>query len=218
MTTNHAEYDDYKLLLADTIRARATSVMTAAPQHVRLQYSKPLEPSEYEKLDNSLSGRLPKHLRKLFTEIASSFEFSWGLRDCFYHQNLESPIFVGHMEWNAHRMEELDRIKRHTEQGTVFEPLWCDKLPLVDFGNGDYLAVSEKNSQEDVVYYLTPEDPPNCVVEFRQPLKSFILDWGKLACVGDSSLLQFRDDDARRLDLEKLESMTWLSWLDSRGM
>ena len=202
---------DFAETFKDSVISFSRKLLAKDAGALTLRYVKPVTAERLKEIENSNGIDLPIHLQRLLTEVASSFEFFWIFDDSDTKQEIASPVRSGFANWDIDRLAKLIQIKRQTEEETVFEEAWTDKVPFMNFGNGNYLAVSREISHK--VFYLTPAEPPDCIVPFDCNLFEFLLAWARIGCVNEQTLLRFRDHQSRLIDHEQALVHEWISWL-----
>lgn len=218
MATTLADDSRYLHQIQATLLSSLSAIVAKNPRYVCYRFFHHADLPAVERVEARLGHVLPRNLRDLFTKVSARVEFSWALQGIPSDLNTRQPVFIGELAWDLSSIEKLRDDKLQAQKDTVFEPFWTDKLPFMAFGNGDFLAVSQNELDPEKVYYLTPADPPACVVVFNYDLFEFLLEWCRIACVCDSSLYQFHDHATGRIDATATDTVEWLRWLElSKG-
>jgi hypothetical protein len=212
MATSLPDFASYASSIQSALLAGVRAVSAKRPRFVAYRFVRACDPPAIVQLSSKIGFALPMSLENLFTNVAARLEFSWGLTPADDVQ-MQMPIFAGKLEWDMASIEHLIREKNACQGGTVFESSWSGKLPFMAIGNGDFVAVAQDGSSGDEVYYLTPAEPPSCVMTFKYDLFTFLLDWCRIACVCDASLRQFYDPASKRIDSRGTQALRWRAWL-----
>ena len=167
-----------------------------------------------KQVEQHVHEAIPPSIAQLFLDIATKMDFVWFLESGELGISTEVDISCGMMQWDVMRIDRIIQNKRLYESDPEWLKEWRGLVPWMEIANGDMIAVPDETSgSPDRVFYLSPNDPDWCVVEFEQSLAEFLLVWAELACVNDVSLLQFRHPDTRKLSLDTPNARKWTAWL-----
>lgn len=205
----------FRETLQSTVLASLAVIQSKDPRYITYRLMHRSDDAAIDHLSSRLEFSLPSSLKELFTKVAARFEFSWALSEIPSDLQTGQPIFAGKLEWDMANIEALVNEKNACQRGTVFEALWGNTIPFMAVGNGDFLAVAPDAATREQVYYLTPAEPPFCLMPFACGLFTFLLDYCRIACVCDAGLRQFYDPVENRIDPERHETLRWQEWLNS---
>ncbi|MBS0660515.1 MAG: SMI1/KNR4 family protein [Verrucomicrobia bacterium] len=100
----------------------------------------PATPTEIRQAETLLGFALPPRLRELLSGVAAHFEMHWGPGDDLEVGHRDFCGF-GQMNWDVAKLvDNLEQARSWGQSAGPKDP-WNRTLPVVDFQDGDYLAV-----------------------------------------------------------------------------
>lgn len=112
--------------------------------------------TDIAQVERALGRQLPSSLRAFFAEGSSHVEVEW-----FLPRNREPPfrgIFSGNFQARLSTLTQLaeshaDWIREcFSNRADPYDAVWHDKLPVLEVGNGDFIAVYTAEDDGAVVY------------------------------------------------------------------
>lgn len=109
----------------------------------------PAPPAALSETEAKLGRALPRRLREFLANVSGRFELNWGPGDDL---EAEHPEFCGfgRMHWDVASLPAFLESARSWGKEAGPEDPWNCTLPIVDFQDGDYLAV-ELGDPEQVI-------------------------------------------------------------------
>ena len=176
----------------------------------------PAAQAEIESVERELGRPLPSSLRSLFIEVALHVEVRW-----FLPSGLEPPfreIFAGDFHASLRLLAQFS--KDHASwirecfgnADNSYDRIWHDKLPFLEVGNGDFLAI-DVLVPDGAVVYLSHDDGRGHGRALAQNFADFVEWYSLIGCVGaeDWQWLYFWSPD-RLLDAGGANANEWRKW------
>ena len=176
----------------------------------------PAAQAEIELVERELGRRLPSSLRSFFGEVSSDVEVRWFLPD-----ELETPfpdVFAGNFHASLGRLAQFS--KDHESwirecfgnAADSYDRVWHDKLPFLEVGNGDFLAI-DLLVPDGAVVYLSHDDGRGHGRALGTNFADFVERYSATGCVGaeDWQWLNFWSPD-RFLDSRGTNANEWRKW------
>lgn len=191
------------------------SQLTALPGELRshgfevepFELDPPATPPEIAKAESVLGFPIPRRLRELLT-VAGRFEMNWGPGDDL---EADHPDFCGFglMNWDVAMLAgNLESARTWGRKEAPDDP-WNQTLPVVDFQDGDYLAVELGESERVLLlWHEGGEDHGRIIAPDFQTL---VERWVRTGF--DRSFL-FAEDGAME---DAKQVAAWQKWISSLG-
>ena len=96
-------------------------------------------------IERDLGMSLPADFRRVLQEFSAEVEVAWFLPEDASPPPPFQDIFCGDCHWNLKQLVEMGLPAREYALSFPLEneyhAVWRDKLPFLEIGNGDYLAL-----------------------------------------------------------------------------
>lgn len=150
----------------------------------------PASSAQVDEVEARLGCTLPGSLRNVLTRIASRVEFAWFAPRGRIFPDPFRQIFSGELCWSVDGLPDLmaavrDWIeKAFPDPNDPYDRIWHHKLPFMEVGNGDYLAVDLGQDRNGRVVYLSHDDGEGHGRTMAGSLEDLLVRWIPLACPG----------------------------------
>jgi hypothetical protein len=150
----------------------------------------PAPPGRVDAIENQLGCKLPTSLRHVLTSVASRAEFAWFAPKGHTFPDPFRGIFSGHLCWSLDGLPDLMRAACEWVENVFPDPsdpydrVWHHKLPFMEVGNGDYLALDLGQDVHGRVVYLSHDDGEGHGRAMAASFEDLLIRWIPLACPG----------------------------------
>ncbi|GAA4672695.1 SMI1/KNR4 family protein [Phytohabitans rumicis] len=181
----------------------------------------PASPGQVDAVEEQLGRALPGSLRQVLTTVASRVEFAWyAPNDRTFPEPLDE-IFSGELHWSLDALPKLMGAVRGWVTHAFPDPthpyhgVWHDKLPFMDVGNGDFLALEVGREQEGRVVYLSHDNGEGHGHVMADSFEDLLVRWIPLACPGaeDVQWWPFCAESDGRIDPASPAGRRWTALL-----
>jgi hypothetical protein len=165
----------------------------------KLEIQSPASPSEIELVENKIGLRLPESLREVIGKFSKSVEFRWFTPDGFDFPAPFRDIFCGTCHWGLDLLEPFEQNRKEwvrvcfPNPEDSYDRVWHNKLPFLEVGNADLLAIDMNAENDGPVVYLSHDDGEGHGYLLGANFIDFIDRWTRLGCPGaeDWQMLPF---------------------------
>ncbi|GAB3845763.1 hypothetical protein GCM10029963_24570 [Micromonospora andamanensis] len=177
----------------------------------------PASPGEVDAVEGQLGCRLPMSLRRCLATVASRLEFAWFAPPEHTFPGPFHEIFSGNLCWSLNGLPELMTAVRgwvdnvFPDPSDPYDRVWHHKLPFMEVGNGDYLALDLNEDAHGRVVYLSHDDGEGHGRTMAPSFEDLLIRWIPLACPGaeDSQWLPFCAPSDGGLDPSSARAHQW---------
>jgi cell wall assembly regulator SMI1 len=181
----------------------------------------PASPSQVDEVENQLGCALPGSLRRVLTTVASRVEFNWYAPTDRTFPEPFDEIFAGHLVWSLEALPELMGAARGwmryacPDREDPYQRVWYDKLPVMDVGNGDYVALDLDPDEHGRVVYVSHDGGEGHGHVMAASFEDLLIRWIPLACPGAVDVLwwPFRAESDGRIDPSSETARQWIALL-----
>lgn len=182
-----------------------------------VRFDRPADTAVVAQVEGALGGTLPASLRRLFLDHSAHIEVRWFLPEGARIDGLPD-IFCGTCRIAVVDLPELVRgygtwvEKVFPDPNDPYDVVWHGKLPFLEVGNGDYLAIDLRTGDEAVVY-VSHDDGEGHGQRLANGVLAFLDRWTELGCVGaeDWQWMPFLTADG--LDPKGVEAQRLRDWM-----
>jgi hypothetical protein len=177
----------------------------------------PASPERVAEIEEQLGSALPASLRHVLTTVASRLEFTWFAPSDRTFPEPFDEIFAGNLHWSLDVLPTLMGAARGWVKHAFPDPadpyhrVWHDKLPFMDVGNGDLLALD----REGQVVYLSHDGGEGHGHVMAASFEDLLVRWIPLACPGaeDVQWWPFLAESDGRIDPSSATAREWMALL-----
>ncbi|WP_319463344.1 SMI1/KNR4 family protein [Micromonospora sp. RTP1Z1] len=150
----------------------------------------PASPGEVDAVEGQLGCKLPTSLRHCLTAVASRVEFAWFAPTGHTFPDPFREIFSGNLRWSLNGLPDLITAVRgwvddvFPDPSDPYDRVWHHKLPFMEVGNGDYLALDLDEDEHGRVVYLSHDDGEGHGRTMATSFEDLLIRWIPLACPG----------------------------------
>ena len=187
----------------------------------RFEIGPPARLGDIEAVEAELGVELPMSFRKVLLAFSGRMLVSWQLpRDRKPPKPLHQ-IFSGECSWDLERLTSMQAEYREMLYTAFDDPedeygaVWHDKLPFLDVGNGDYLAIDVASAEDETVVYLSHDDDDGHGYRLGETFADFVDRLTRLGCVGPEAwqYMPFMDGPNSYLLPDCENGKVWREWL-----
>jgi hypothetical protein len=181
----------------------------------------PAERHEVDAVERELGCMLPASLRQVLTSVARRVDFAWFAPDGTTFPDPFGEIFSGSLAWSLDDLPDLAAAVRGWIDNVFPDPtdpydrIWHHKLPFMEVGNGDYLALDLDQDNHGRVVYLSHDDGDGHGRSMAASFEDLLSRWIPLACPGaeDWQWLPFCPDSGAGIDPSSPTAEQWAALL-----
>jgi len=150
----------------------------------------PASADQVNAIEERLGCKLPTSLRRVLTTAASRVEFAWFTPPGHTFPDPFRQVFSGSLSWSLDDLLDLMTAVRGWIENAFPDPsdsydrVWHHKLPFMEVGNGDYLALDMNQDGEGRVIYLSHDDGEGHGRVMAASFEELLARWIPLACPG----------------------------------
>jgi len=160
-------------------------------------------------------------LRLCLTTVAGRVEFAWFAPTEHTFPNPFHEIFSGNLCWSLNGLPDLMTAVRGWVDDVFPDPtdpydrVWHHKLPFMEVGNGDYLALDLDEDAHGRVVYLSHDDGEGHGRTMAASFEELLIRWIPLACPGaeDWQWLPFYAGSSVGIDPSSAIAREWTALL-----
>jgi len=150
----------------------------------------PASPGQVDAVEGQLGCKVPTSLRHCLTTVAGQVEFAWFAPPEHTFPDPFHEIFSGNLCWSLNGLPDLMTAVRGWVEDVFPDPadpydrVWHHKLPFMEVGNGDYLALDLDEDAHGRVVYLSHDDGEGHGRTMAASFEELLIRWIPLACPG----------------------------------
>jgi cell wall assembly regulator SMI1 len=181
----------------------------------------PASPERVDEVEDRLGHPVPASLRRVLTTVASGLEFAWFAPDDRTFPEPFDEIFAGRLHWSLEALPQLMEVARgwikqaFPDPADPYHRVWHDKLPFMDVGNGDLLALDLEPERHGQVVYLSHDGGEGHGHVMAGSFEDLLVRWIPLACPGaeDVQWWPFLGESDGRIDPASATAREWVALL-----
>jgi hypothetical protein len=150
----------------------------------------PASADQVDAIEDRLGLKVPTSLRRVLTAVASRVEFAWFAPSGHSFPDPFGEVFSGSLSWSLDGLPDLmTAVHGWVEEvfpnpDDPYDRVWHHKLPFMEVGNGDYLALELNHDSESPVVYLSHDDGDGHGRAMAPSFEELLSRWIPLACPG----------------------------------
>lgn len=189
-------------------------------QKPEFRVAPPATPSDVERVEGSLGHALPSALREVVLKYSAAVSVLWQIPDGMDAPEEFNQIFAGECRWDLHALPALVAEHKDWIANCFSNPeddyhrVWHAKLPILQVGNGDMIAIDPQEPGEPVVY-LSHDDGEGHGYRLGDNFIDYVERLIRLGCPGaeDWQWLVFVDGPSSGLLVDSPAAARWRQWL-----
>ena len=191
-----------------------------------LIFEAPATEAQVEALERELDCAIPPSFRYILCNVSSHVEFRWFAPSGHTFPPPFQSNFCGDLHWSLEFTSSFNRNRLGWIE-TVFpnpadpyDAVWHNKLPFLEVGNGDLIAIDLAPNTYERIVYLSHDDGAGHGYTLAENFAKLLERWVPLACPGgeDWQWLPFCESSTSAIDPDCQNALNWKQLLVPRNM